>query len=349
MCRLTFPDNFLDLPFSMRSLTEITAFALDAPPRCHGWFAGDALLIADDSGQLYRTDGASPRPLPTPLPVRALASQPTTAHWFTADDQGDVYAWHADQLGPRLGHADQPWHLALSPRGHCLAAAAGSRLHLWPTAPPAADHAVVCDFGRTIHALHWFPGGGLAVAGERLLALVECDTGRALELPLPTTAQQLAASADGRWLAAHDGAAVSLWRLDLLTMPDQQAGLGLPPTESPIVDFAWRGDGQYLAVATTTATALWHCRGANPQALPALSATNPLHCLAFAPGLGVVLATGDAAGVVTLHHPRHPQALALAWSATAAIRRLVWQPNGRELLVFSDAPTVHRLQYRVTD
>ncbi len=320
--------------------------------------SGPVRLYAADTGDLIElTSGHG-------LGTCALSWRPDGSLLATAGQDGKVRLWDGHRASPQ-GELPGPgsWveHLAWSPSGRYLAAAAGRKLVLWDiadtrtpgghpagsdppnpkAAQPSPDEPVpsllVQDYpphGHTVAGITW-------VSGTQDVLLSVChnawrfwtpDSAEPLgELAFSTTPVSLCSSRRGSWIATGN-------QNGTIDLVNRQRDELIPPisgypTKVQAVSFS--SDGHWLASGARLSVVLWDCSQGqlNPdyQQLVAPSKDDEFTTLAFQTN-GPLLATGSQSGRVGLwHHALNLQSPQGSGQLGEEVSQLAWSEDDRWL------------------
>ncbi|MEZ5299303.1 MAG: WD40 repeat domain-containing protein [Verrucomicrobiales bacterium] len=301
-------------------------------------------------GELYRLppDGrgfatgffAQPALPPVEHPAELMAAWSADgARLFTAAADGKIRVWDA-ATGEARGDLHAEDHaivaLAASPDGaHLAATCAGGATRIWaldPSGSPAGDPLRVAG-ERAIFA----QGGAMlwaAAAGKA--RLYDAGSGAvAAEFSLPGggSVEALAASADGRWLAAAAGKAVSVW--DAERPGDAPATFAFG--DRAVADVALSPDGGSVAAVfgSGRVAAVVFDRASGDQRAGPLWHAAPVR-LAISPD-GSRLATAAEDGGAQIWRLDNGEPLGAAIRHRAAIRFAAFSRSGTRLITAGDA------------
>ncbi|HEY8933212.1 MAG TPA: WD40 repeat domain-containing protein [Rariglobus sp.] len=328
-------------------LTKHWAAQLDDYVIDLGWSAdGARLAAAASSGPVSlfaAADGAR-----TDLPghddgANCLAWHPSQPLLATGGQDAKVKLWDATTAqhtaAAEVGGA---WieHLAWSPDGAKLAAAAGrhlaflrgdgSTLHTFKPAP------------KTISAIAWQPAGGcLASAYFGGVCLWDADDFIAQkEFHYANGIHALVWSPDNRWLVSgNQDPSVHLW------LPDSNDEFHMSGYEGKVKDLSFDRDSHWLATGGGQDACLWDCTGAGPEGRePVMLPHEAKVCaVAFQHAHGL-LATASADGVLQLWSPERPKPLRATVKMPVPATKLAWSPDDRFLAVGSEKGVVYVLK-----
>lgn len=303
-----------------------------------------AAASADGPVTLFATaDGAVQHELPGDEDgTNVIAAHPRQPLLATGGTDGAVKLWDTTS-GQQTASLDLDagWidHLAWSPDGTRLAAAAGRTLALL-----AADGTLVHRFDpapKTISALAWQPAGGcIAVAYFGGVVLWDADDHVAqAEFPYANGIHALVWSADNRWLVSgNQDPSVHLW------LPEKKDEFHMSGYESKVKHLSYDHRGRYLATSGGREACVWDCEGAGPEGRePAmLPHEAPVCAVAFQNQHGL-LATAASDGVVRLWSPERNQPVRANVKLPHPATRLAWSPDDRHLAIGNDQGVVYVL------
>lgn len=251
----------------------------------------------------------------------------------SAGEDGAVRWWHGETGAP-LGEypTGVPWveHLAWSPGGRHLAAAAGRKLFSF--IGPGELIGEPRLFPGTIAGLAWRPNGeALAVARYGQVDVLLLDREKPWrELPFKSSFISLAWSPDGNHLVAGTQESMIIYWSKPFA-PDKPLNMSGYPLK--VRQLAWDAKSRLLATGGGEVITVWNVSGRGPAGTrPAQLSGHEqkLSALAFQ-NVGPYLASGDAAGKIRLWEPRRsPQGVELA-TLSAAITDLRWAPADHAL------------------
>lgn len=193
-----------------------------------------------------------------------VAWQPGGPGFATAGQDGAVRFWHPDHEAATHGVALGPaWveHLAWSPDGRFLAAAAGRFVVLLD--PLGAILHRLGPHRSTVSGLSWRRDSRqLAVSAYAGVELYDAASGeRAASLPWKTSLISVAWSPDGRWVVAGtQEMTVQIWELPF--QPGEE--LAMSGYAAKVRELAWHPSGRYLATGGGDAAMVWNCGGDGP-------------------------------------------------------------------------------------
>jgi WD40 repeat protein len=226
--------------------------------------------------------------------------------------------------------------LAWSPAGRHLAAAAGRTV-----VTTDADVAVTHRYGphpSTVTSLAW-GAKGRRVAAAFYGGVSWYDPGRADDRPTDShkwkgSILALAASGDGRWLAAgSQDRSVQLWRLG------KAQQLEMPGYPAKIDQLAFDPSARYLAVGSVGFVTVWDCAGKGPAGTkPRLLDGHARRITSqdWQPN-GRALVTGDASGVLAWWAPHRNAKPTAVVEVGAEITAARWHPCDSGLAVTTAA------------
>lgn len=302
---------------------------------------GGQLAAASVSGPvgIWGPDGRPLHALPGhAFGTMALDWHPAGAWLASAGQDGRVKIWHpaeGELAAEAPGGAAWVEHLAWSPSGRHLAAAAGRKLRLWDAhAQPLQNYP---DAASTIAGLAWQPGAEVLAAvgygGLTLWSPAQAD-------PLRRYAWQgsslaLAWSFDGAFIATGDqDSTVHFWHVP--SGKDLQMW-GYP---TKVRELAWDPTSRYLATGGGEQVVVWDCHTPGPAG-PSPEGSRPimlsahkafLTALAFQPA-GPLLASAGQDGLVAVWDLAQPRKPLAQWRQPAPVSQLAWSPDGAGLAV----------------
>ena len=253
----------------------------------------------------------------------------------SAGEDGLSRWWHGETGAP-LGEYSTgvPWveHLAWSPGGRHLAAAAGRKLFRF--SGPGEIVGEPRQFPGTIASLAWRPNGeALAVARYGQVDVVLLDREKPWrELPFKSSFISLAWSPDGNHLTAGTQENMILYWPKPFAADNPLNMSGYP---LKVKQLAWDAKSRFLATGGGDVITVWNVSGRGPAGTrPAQLSGHEqkLTALAFQ-NVGPYLASGDAAGKVRLWEPRRGQQGVELAIFSAAITDLCWAPDDHALAV----------------
>lgn len=300
---------------------------------------GELLVVADAAGGVHAFDATTGAPRWTrreahPGGALALAASPEGAALATAGQDGRVLLWEPAEGRSRcvldVG-ASRRWveHLAWSPGGRWLAAAAGRAAHV-----VAIDGAEVWrsdEHPSTVSAVAWAGPDELATACYGRVRFFELPAGREtqrLEWKGSLVSMVLSPGGDVVACGSQDNT-VHFWRRStgqdsmMSGYPGKPAALAFDPS------------GTLLATGGGEAVTVWSFHGKGPEGTePGVLSLHvqPVTALAFAPR-GTRLASGGRDGAVvlwTLRRDGHGRSTGAAL-VPDAVAALCWRPDGRTL------------------
>lgn len=251
----------------------------------------------------------------------------------SAGEDGAIRWWHGE-TGAQLGEypTDVPWveHLAWSPGGRHLAAAAGRKLFRFTG--PGEIVGEPRAFPGTIAGLAWRPNGeALAVARYGQVEVLLLDREKPWrELPFKSSFISLAWSPDGNHLVAGTQENMILYWPKPFAADNPLNMSGYP---LKVRQLAWDAKSRLLATGGGEVITVWNVSGRGP------AGTRPqqlrghetrLTQLAFQ-NAGAFLASGDAAGRVRLWRPAGGVKGVELATLPAEITALAWSPDDRAL------------------
>ena len=328
-------------------LTKHWAAQLDDYVIDLGWSAdGSRLAAAASSGpvSVFATaDGAR-----TDLPghddgANCLAWHPSQPLLATGGQDAKVKLWDtATAQHTASAEVGGVWieHLAWSPDGAKLAAAAGrhlafiradgSTLHAFKPAP------------KTISAIAWQPAGGcLASAYFGGVCLWDADDFVAQkEFAYSNGIHALVWSPDNRWLVSgNQDPSVHLW------LPDTTDEFHMSGYESKVKELSFDRDSHWLATGGGQDACLWDCTGAGPEGRePVMLPHDAKVCAVAFQNKHALLATASQDGVVQLWSPERPKPLRATVKMPVPATKLAWSPDDSYLAVGSEKGVVYVLK-----
>ncbi|MFA6961208.1 MAG: WD40 repeat domain-containing protein [Opitutaceae bacterium] len=328
-------------------LTKHWAAQLDDYVIDLGWSAdGTRLAAAASSGPVSlfaSTDGTR-----TDLPghddgANCLAWHPSQLLLTTGGQDAKVKLWDATTAqhtaSAEVGGA---WieHLAWSPDGTKLAAAAGRHL-AFLNADGSTRHAFK-PAPKTISAIAWQPAGGcLASAYFGGVCLWDADDFIAQkEFAYANGIHALVWSPDNRWLVSgNQDPSVHLW------LPDTTDEFHMSGYEGKVKELSFDRDSHWLATGGGQDSCLWDCTGAGPEGRePIMLPHDARVCaVAFQHDHGL-LATASQDGVIRIWSPERPKPLRATVKMPVPATKLSWSPDDQLLAVGSEKGVVYVLK-----
>lgn len=252
----------------------------------------------------------------------------------TSGQDGQVRLWNPASATPRRAiAANAPWveHLAWSPNGTSLAAAAGKHLTVIPTddAPPITFP----PHPSTVAGIAWSSDSTeIATAAYGAVTLWNVRSGTVTaELKWKTSLISVAWSPNRRWVVAGTQEfAVQVWELP--PRPDQE--LAMSGYDGKVRQLAWHPSGRWLATGGGSQPMIWDCSGRGPegsQPLVLSDAGSPLTCLAWDPWGEFVLGSTRAGKICAWSPVRSADPQWIAW-LEGEIMDLKPNPKGGRLL-----------------
>ncbi len=328
-------------------LTKHWAAQLDDYVIDLGWSADGSLLAAAASSgpvSLFASaDGAR-----VDLPghddgANCLAWHPSQPLLATGGQDSKVKFWDTTTAqhtsSAEVGGA---WieHLAWSPDGTKLAAAAGrqlaflradgSALHAFPLAP------------KTISAIAWQPAGGcLASAYFGGVCLWDADDFIAQkEFAYANGIHALVWSPDNRWLVSgNQDPSVHLW------LPESTEEFHMSGYEGKVKELSFDRDSHWLATGGGKDACLWDCTGSGPEGRePTMLPHDAKVCAVAFQNAHGLLATASADGVVQIWSPERPKPLRATVKMPVPATKLAWSPDDRWIAVGSEKGVVYVLK-----
>lgn len=274
--------------------------------------------------------------------TNTIAAHPTQALLASGGQDGTVRFWD-----PVAGQAiasvplSAGWvdHLAWSPDGRTLAAAAGrtlvffnadgTRRHTFDPAP------------KTISAIAWQPAGGcLAAAYFGGVVLWDADDVVVQhEFAYANGIHALAWSVDSRWLVSgNQDPSVHLW------LPEKQDEFHMSGYESKVKHLSFDRTGRWLATSGGREGCVWDCEGTGPEGRePAMLPHDaPICAVAYQNQHGIV-ATAAQDGSVRLWSPERPKALRADIKLPHPATQFAWAPDDRYLAIGNEQGVVYVL------
>jgi WD40 repeat protein len=317
-------------------------------PRALAWSPDAALLaVALGNGRVARLHALSGERL-ADLPahaggVLALAWSPDGRTLATGGEDGRLIFWDAATGSARseARPGGRAWveHLAWSPGGDALAAAAGRQLGCWladgtPQESPA-------PLAGTITALAWRPDGG-AVAAATYGAVTQFRPGETAPLEVlawKSAYVSLAWSGDGRHLVA--GTQESNLIYWPLPFRDEEP-LHMSGYAAKVKQLGFDARSRFLATGGGEIVTVWDMAGRGP------AGTRPLQLEGHGARVtalawqrrGQMLATGALDGSLWLWNPAAGEAGLAARRDGPEITALAWSPDDRRLAVATADGTV---------
>ncbi len=318
---------------------------------------GRVLSASGADAYLWRLRGAQPPEQQRHLagqggrPIKAVALSPNSTWAATAADEASLVLWHlagdrptstvvasGSRLTKLAFSEDGAWLAGVGPQAACAVSMRGVGQPTCQPLPQAGE----------LSALTFIPGGNLLAVGgtEREVVVVELDalargTGSARqELGKGTgVVRVLAASPDGRWLAAGgEHADGRLWDLKAKGSPAQKLG-GLVETVEAL---AFSPDGRWLAAGAGRKVFVWDLTAfTQPPAHVLEGPAGTVRALTFSTD-GALLLCGGADGkllawpVDAMAAP--PQSLG---AQAGMITQLAALPGGGFAVSAGNDPTLH--------
>lgn len=274
--------------------------------------------------------------------ANCLAFQPATSLLASGGQDGKVKFWDtaAVQHTATAGFGSA-WveHLAWSPDGTRLAAAAGRQLLF--LAPDATTLHAFKPAPKTISALAWQPAGGcLASAYFGGVCLWDADDFIAQkEFPYANGIHALVWSPDDRWLVSgNQDPSVHLW------LPELEQEFHMSGYEGKVKELSFARDSRFLATGGGREACLWDCSGAGPEGRePTMLPHDAKVCAVAFQHAHNLLATASADGVVRLWSPERANPLRATVKMPAAATKLAWSPDDSLLAIGSEKGAVYVL------
>jgi len=310
------------------------------------WAAdGRWVAAASDSGPitiLAAPDGRSLRHLPGDNEgTNSIAPHPSKPLLASGGQEGVVTLWDAiagqqiTALDLKAGWAD---HLAWSPDGSLLAAAAGRTLVL-----PDPQGGLIQKFEpapQTISAVAWRPTGD-HIAYAHFGGVIVRDAHRPappLEFSCQHDIHALVWSPDNRWLVSgNQDPSVHLW------LPDTKDEFHMSGYEAKVRHLSFNSSGHALATSGGRDACVWDCRGQGPEGRDPimLPHDSPICAVAYQ-NHHDLLASASTDGVVKLWEPGRKKPLRGGTVKLAnATTRLGWSPDDRQLVISDEKGIVH--------
>jgi len=247
---------------------------------------------------------------------------------------GQVWLWDATTGAPRGDReagADWVDHLAFSPDGGFLAAAAGKHLRVWTR---EGQLALSCDqHPSTITALDWQRDGRRLLTscyrGVRLFSLGGTEP---RQLGCPGSLISAAWSPNGRYVCAgSQDREVHFWDLK----PPAPPHMVMRGYLAKVNVLAWSGDSRRVATAGGRDVVIWQTEGRGPGG--SRPDTRKGHAaritaLAFQHG-GSLLASGASDGAVRIWNAATPGQPGMEIRVGGEVTVLKWTADGRRLLI----------------
>ncbi len=328
-------------------LTKYWAASLDDYVIDLGWSADGARLAAAASSgpvSLFASaDGAR-----VDLPghddgANCLAWHPSQPLLATGGQDAKVKLWDAASAqhtaSAEVGGA---WieHLAWSPDGAKLAAAAGRHL-AFLNADGSTRHAFN-PAPKTISAIAWQPAGGcLASAYFGGVCLWDADDFIAQkEFAYANGIHALVWSPDNRWLVSgNQDPSVHLW------LPESTDEFQMSGYEGKVKELSFDRDSHWLATGGGKDACLWDCTGAGPEGRePVMLQHDAKVCAVAFQNAHGLLATASADGVVRIWSPERPKPLRATVKMPVPATKLAWSPDDSLLAVGSEKGVVYVLK-----
>lgn len=328
-------------------LTKHWAAQLDDYVIDLGWSAdGSRLAAAASSGPVSlfaAADGSR-----TDLPghddgANCLAWHPSQPLLATGGQDSKVKFWDtAATQHTATAEVGGTWieHLAWSPDGAKLAAAAGRNLSFL-----RADGSTLHTFKpapKTISALAWQPAGGcLASSYFGGVCLWDADDFIAQkEFAYANGIHALVWSPDNRWLVSgNQDPSVHLW------LPATTDEFHMSGYESKVKELSFDRDSHWLATGGGQDACLWDCTGAGPEGRePVMLPHDAKVCAVAFQNQHALLATASKDGVVQLWSPEREKPLRATVKMPVPATKLAWSPDDRFLAVGSEKGVVYVLK-----
>ncbi len=307
---------------------------------------GSRLVAASAAGPITVfavADGAVQHELPGDEDgTNALAYHQRQPLITSGGQDGEVKLWDPG-AGQQVAavELDAGWveHLAWSPDGSTLAAAAGRTLVLLNP-----DGSVKHTFGpapKTISALAWQPAGDcIAIAYFGGVVLWDSnDYVAQAEFPYNNGIHTLVWSADNRWLVSgNQDPSVHLW------LPEKEDEFHMSGYASKVKHLSFDRHGRFLATSGGNEACVWDCEGAGPEGRePAMLPHDAPICAVAYQNQHDLLASASTDGVVRLWSPERSNPLCAKVKLTHPATRLAWASNDRYLAIGNEQGVVYVL------
>ena len=257
---------------------------------------------------------------------------PSQSLLATGGQDGAVKLWdsstgqHTASLPLNAGWID---HLAWSPPGTTLAAAAGRILTLLN--PDGSTRHSFSPAPKTICALAWQPAAGcLASAYFGGVVLWDADDHIAqMEFPYANGIHSLVWSPDNRWLVSgNQDPSVHLWR------PEDKEEFHMSGYETKVKHLAFDHRSRWLATSGSNECCVWDCQGAGPEGRePAMLPHDARLCAVAFQNTHGLLATAAEDGSVKLWSPERASPLRATIKLPSAATKFAWHPSDGHLAI----------------